>query len=97
MASDTRDDRDLIDSIMSLVRLCRTGGDRPSKDLHDGALAQLGYILYRIAETAPDLFRRIEPMLIQGLAPEDWKTVQSALRSQSPPPRPPSRKRRRRA
>lgn len=96
MPTHSSDDADLINSIMGIVRLCGTEGNRPPKNLRADALEHLGYILYRIDEVAPDLFKRIEPMLIQDLAPEDWKTLQSAIKSELPPPRPQIRKRRRR-
>ncbi|WP_119392687.1 hypothetical protein [Taklimakanibacter lacteus] len=91
----SRDDTDLINSIMGIVRLCGSEGDRPSKELRADALNQLGYILYRVNEIAPDLFRRIESMLIQGLTPEDWETLQFAIKGDLPPSRPQIRKRRR--
>lgn len=94
MPTFTTDDTDIINSIMGIVRLCGTDADRPSKDLRADALGQLGYILHKVDAIAPDLFRRIEPMLIQGLTPEDWDTLQSAIKGEFPPPRPIVRKRR---
>ena len=97
MPTFTTDDTDLINSIMGIVRLCGTDADRPSKNLREDALGQLGYILYKVDAIAPDLFKRIEPMLIQGLMPEDWETLRSAISGKQPPPRPQMRRRRHRA
>jgi hypothetical protein len=97
MPTHSSDDTDLINSIRGIVRLCGTEGGRASKDLRADALGQLGYILHRIDEIAPDLFKRIEPILIHGLTPDDWTTLQSVIKSELPPPRPQFRKRRRRA
>jgi len=94
MPTFSNDDTDLINSILAIVRLCGTDGDRPSKNLRANALKQLGYILHKINEIAPDLFKRMEPMLVQGLTPEDWVALRSAVRSDLPPPRPQIRKRR---
>src|SRR5262245_11122907 len=94
MPASSSDDTDLISSIMGIVRQCSADGDHPPKILRVNALKQLGYILYRINEIAPDLFKRIEPMLVQSFTPDDWAALRSAIKSDLPPPRPQIRKRR---
>lgn len=79
------DDTDIIRSIIGIIRPFAPGSDRGSQP---GTLNQMRYILHRIGIVAPDLFQRIERLLMERLSPEDWRRFRMALNSGPPPSRP---------
>jgi hypothetical protein len=82
------DDADIIRSIVAIVRSLAPGPDRRSPGSRPDALKHVRYILYRIGIVAPDLFKRIEIVLMERLSPEDWKSLRMALKSDAPQSRP---------
>lgn len=51
-------------------------------------MKQVHYILHQIAIAAPDVYKRIEPVLMEVLSPEDWGSIRTALNSGVSPLRP---------
>jgi len=86
------DDADIIRSIVGIVRSLAPGPDRRSLGSQPDVLNQVHYILHRIGIVAPDLFKRIELVLMERLSPEDWRSLRTALNSGAPQSRPSPRR-----
>lgn len=88
------DDADIIRSIVGIARSLAPGLDCRAPGLRPDALNQVRYILHRIGIVAPDLFKRIELVLMERLSPEDWQSLRAALNGGVPQSRPMPRRRR---
>ncbi len=86
------DDTDIIRCIVGIARPPARGAGRKSLGSRPNAMKQVHYILHQIAIVAPDLYKRIEPVLMEMLSPEDWRSIRAALSSSKSPSRPVSRR-----
>jgi hypothetical protein len=86
------DDTDLIRSIVGIARPPARRAGRKSPGSRPDALKQVHYILHQITVVAPDLYKRIEPVLMEVLSPEDWGSIRTALNSGVSPLRPAPRR-----
>lgn len=82
------DDTDIIRAIVGITRPSARRSDRRSLRSRPDAFEQMRYILHRIGIIAPDLYKRIELVLMDRLSSEDWSNLHAAMGGGVPPSRP---------